>query len=135
LHCAPPRLRSFPTRRSSDLFVRGRTVLLGDAAHAMLPNLGQGAGQGIEDAVTLALLLNHSDSQQLETLLDRYTALRRRRTMTLWRQSSLMARVAQAQSPIVTRTRNAGMRLVPAPLIGAVSQRFHRWEPPFSKRQ
>src|SRR5699024_11733797 len=83
LHCAPPRLRSFPTRRSSDLFVRGRTVLLGDAAHAMLPNLGQGAGQGIEDAVTLALLLNHSDSQQLETLLDRYTALRRRRTMTL----------------------------------------------------
>ena len=125
----------YDLKRFPRSFVRGRTVLLGDAAHAMLPNLGQGAGQGIEDAVTLALLLDHSDRQQLETLLERYTALRRSRTMTLWRQSRLMARVAQAQSPIVTRTRDAGMRLVPAPLIGAASQRFHRWKPPFSMRK
>lgn len=37
-----------------DTFVRGRVVLLGDAAHAMSPNLGQGACQAIEDAVVLA---------------------------------------------------------------------------------
>jgi 2-polyprenyl-6-methoxyphenol hydroxylase-like FAD-dependent oxidoreductase len=35
---------------------RGRIVLLGDAAHAMTPNLGQGAGMAIEDAAVLAML-------------------------------------------------------------------------------
>ncbi|MEK8105489.1 FAD-dependent monooxygenase [Micromonospora sp. M12] len=34
-------------------YVRGRVALLGDAAHPMTPNLGQGAGQAIEDAVVL----------------------------------------------------------------------------------
>ena len=125
----------YDLKRLPRSFVRGRTVLLGDAAHAMLPNLGQGAGQGIEDAVTLALLLKHTDHQQLETLLARYTALRRPRTMRLWRQSRHMARVAQAESPILTSSRNTAVRLVPTSLIGAVSQRFHRWEPPFSTRK
>jgi 2-polyprenyl-6-methoxyphenol hydroxylase-like FAD-dependent oxidoreductase len=44
-----PRLRSY---------VRGRVVLVGDAAHAMTPNLGRGACEALIDAVTLADLLN-----------------------------------------------------------------------------
>lgn len=111
-------------------FWRGRTVLLGDAAHAMLPNLGQGAGQGIEDAVTLALLLRSIKEQSLEAILARYSRKRRRRVSTLWRQSRLMAQVAQSSGPVVTRVRNAVMRLVPAPLLGAASQRFHHWHSP-----
>ena len=113
-------------------FGRGRTVLLGDAAHAMLPNLGQGAGQGIEDAVTLSLLLRTRPAQPLEQILARYSAFRRRRTMILWRQFRLMARVAQASGPLSTRTRNLGMRLVPSQLIGSASQRFHQWDAPNS---
>lgn len=112
-------------------FGRGRTVLLGDAAHAMLPNLGQGAGQGIEDAVTLTLLLR--DREPLNAVLARYSARRRRRTVTFWRQSRLMARVAQASGTIASRLRNRGMHLLPASLIGSVSQRFHRWEPPHQR--
>ncbi len=40
----------------------GRLTLLGDAAHPMLPHVGQGANQAIEDAVALATLLARSDS-------------------------------------------------------------------------
>ena len=38
---------------------RGRLVLAGDAAHAMLPHLGQGAAQSIEDAAALGVLLQN----------------------------------------------------------------------------
>jgi 2-polyprenyl-6-methoxyphenol hydroxylase-like FAD-dependent oxidoreductase len=44
-----------------DQWHRGRVVLLGDAAHAMTPNLGQGACQAIEDAVTLGQCLKATD--------------------------------------------------------------------------
>ncbi|TFY80957.1 hypothetical protein EWM64_g3057 [Hericium alpestre] len=40
-------------------FVTGRVALIGDAAHAMLPHLGAGAGQGIEDSYVITRLLAH----------------------------------------------------------------------------
>jgi len=51
----------------------GRVVLLGDAAHATTPHLGQGAGMAIEDAVVLAEELNSDGSvrQQLERYMER----------------------------------------------------------------
>ncbi|GAA4110849.1 FAD-dependent monooxygenase [Enteractinococcus coprophilus] len=111
-------------------FTRGRTVLIGDAAHAMLPNLGQGAGQGIEDAVTLAILLNQTRPYDIDHALARYSRLRRPRTTRLWRQSRLMAQVAQASNPLAVRLRNFGMRLTPPQLIGSLTQQLHRWYPP-----
>ncbi|MFD2474648.1 FAD-dependent monooxygenase [Amycolatopsis silviterrae] len=63
---------------------RGGVVLLGDAAHAMLPHHGQGANQTIEDAVTLAECLAR-DSR--ETALKRYEKLRRPRTRAVQRSS------------------------------------------------
>lgn len=120
----------YDLRKPLRTLVSGRTVLIGDAAHAMLPNLGQGAGQGIEDAVTLTLLLRHTSTRGLEATLAQYSRLRHRPTSTLWRQSRLMARVAQAENPMATGLRNVGMRLTPAAVLGALSQRFHTWRPP-----
>lgn len=66
---------------------RGRAVLLGDAAHAMLPHHGQGANTTIEDAITLAELLVGAAPADLDAVLDRYQALRRARTRKIQRSS------------------------------------------------
>ncbi|MFC6233892.1 FAD-dependent monooxygenase, partial [Leucobacter soli] len=96
-------------------FVKGRTVLLGDAAHAMTPNLGQGAGQAIEDAATLVLLLRGvRRAGDLGSALARYSALRRKRTRLVWRQSRLMGRVAQASHPVSAALRDTLLRAAPA---------------------
>jgi salicylate hydroxylase len=56
---------------------RGRSVLLGDAAHAMLPHHGQGANQALEDALTLANCLTELAPAEA---FRRYERLRRTRT-------------------------------------------------------
>jgi salicylate hydroxylase len=58
----------------------GRCVLIGDAAHAMLPHQGQGANQTIEDAATLARCLAAADPADPEPALAEYEARRRHRT-------------------------------------------------------
>ena len=69
-----------PLPRWSD----GRITLLGDAAHPMLPHLGQGVNQALEDAVALATLLGHLDDPAgVPQALRSYEALRRERTATV----------------------------------------------------
>jgi salicylate hydroxylase len=59
----------------------GRLTLLGDAAHPMLPHLGQGVNQALEDAVVLAALLGASaGSGEVPDALAAYELLRRERT-------------------------------------------------------
>ena len=65
---------------------RGRAVLLGDAAHGMLPHQGQGADTIVEDAFTLAALLAEvPDTLDLPAALAAYQALRRGRTRRIQR--------------------------------------------------
>jgi salicylate hydroxylase len=60
---------------------RGRLTLLGDAAHPMLPHLGQGVNQALEDAVALAMLLGACASAAgVPRALAAYEQLRRDRT-------------------------------------------------------
>jgi len=59
---------------------RGPVALLGDAAHAMLPHLGQGANQTIEDAVVLAHVLTSSSAEDVESALRVYGERRMTRT-------------------------------------------------------
>jgi salicylate hydroxylase len=61
-------------------WTKGRLALLGDAAHAMLPHLGQGANQAIEDGVALSVLLEGRDPADVPVIVPQYEKLRRART-------------------------------------------------------
>jgi salicylate hydroxylase len=61
-------------------WTNGRLALLGDAAHPMLPHLGQGANQSIEDAFALAAVLKGASAADVPAALRRYAQVRRRRT-------------------------------------------------------
>jgi len=58
---------------------KGRLTLLGDAAHPMLPHLGQGANQSIEDGMALATLLSLVNNDAVPAALLAYERLRRER--------------------------------------------------------
>ena len=57
----------------------GRLALLGDAAHPMLPHLGQGANQAMEDGMALSIFLSEADTTDVPTALDAFEQLRRER--------------------------------------------------------
>jgi salicylate hydroxylase len=66
-------------------WTRGRLTLLGDAAHPMLPHLGQGANQSIEDGMALATILAHANRETVPAALLAYERLRRERVALIQR--------------------------------------------------
>jgi salicylate hydroxylase len=64
---------------------KGRLTLLGDAAHPMLPHLGQGANQSIEDGMALATILARADKNNVPAALLAYERLRRERVADVQR--------------------------------------------------
>ena len=91
---------------------RGRMTLLGDAAHAMTPDLGQGAGQALEDAVVLAAAVR--DGHDVEASLRRYEAERISRTTPIVRRSRQFGRLASASHGWTCALRNAVIARTPA---------------------
>jgi 2-polyprenyl-6-methoxyphenol hydroxylase-like FAD-dependent oxidoreductase len=94
------RLGALPT------WTRGTVALLGDAAHAMEANLGQGAAQTIEDAEALLVALQAGG--ELSGAPAAYATARRRRARMLQRESSRFARIALSTH---TGSRDLMMRL------------------------
>ena len=66
-------------------WTRQRLSLLGDAAHPMLPHLGQGANQSIEDGIALATILARADRATAPRALLAYERLRRERVAEVQR--------------------------------------------------
>jgi salicylate hydroxylase len=66
-------------------WTKGRLTLLGDAAHPMLPHLGQGANQSIEDGMALATILARADRKTAPAALLAYERLRRERVALVQR--------------------------------------------------
>jgi salicylate hydroxylase len=78
-----------------ETWVEGRVTLLGDAAHAMLPFLGQGAAMSVEDGLVLARCLH--DITDTDAALARYQTLRKGRCDDTQIEASAIADRLQAQ--------------------------------------
>src|SRR5450759_1904817 len=72
-------------REPLPVWTRQRLSLLGDAAHPMLPHLGQGANQSIEDGMALATILARADRETAPAALLAYERLRRERVALVQR--------------------------------------------------
>lgn len=90
---------------------RDRVVLVGDAAHGMTPNLGQGAAQSFEDVAVLALELR---ALPIAEALRAYEKARKRRAERIARQSRTMGRIFQASNPAAAWLRDAVASRTPA---------------------
>jgi 2-polyprenyl-6-methoxyphenol hydroxylase-like FAD-dependent oxidoreductase len=111
-------------------YVQGRVALLGDAAHAMSPDRGQGAGQSLEDAVVLAAAL--ASQPTVDAALRHYDTERRPRTQATARGARKDG--DRTTSRAVYRAMVTMIRMMPAALwrksIAADGNATWRWQPP-----
>ncbi|KAI0828968.1 FAD/NAD-P-binding domain-containing protein [Trametes gibbosa] len=84
-----------------ETYAKGRVAVLGDAAHGMLPHMGAGAGQGLEDAFMLSRLLSHpeTNAENIEGVLQVYSEFRRPRAQMVWDGSRFSGRVYDGTGP------------------------------------
>jgi len=93
----------------------GRVTLLGDAAHAMTPNLGQGACQAIEDAVALADCLKGTTS--ISEALKTYEKRRITRANRISRLAHYIGQAVQWENPILSIPRNIIIKSTPVSMV------------------
>ena len=114
-------------------YVRGRVVITGDAAHAMLPTIGQGAATALEDGVCVGRMIAApvSDGGDMAGALAAFDRARRRRCRQLARQANLVARLGFElgdgwRQPV----RNTLLRLIPTGPALRAGARIASWTPP-----
>ena len=90
---------------------RDRVTLLGDAAHPTTPNLGEGAGMAIEDAVCLAAIL--TEVRDVPAALQHYEQLRYPRTAAITNDSWRLGIIGQWENPFACWMRNRMTRWMP----------------------
>ncbi|MEU6721158.1 FAD-dependent monooxygenase [Nonomuraea sp. NPDC046802] len=135
LEATPPeQVRHLDIHDLPDLpaYTSGRIALLGDAAHAMSPDRGQGAGQSIEDAVVLAAAL--ADNASVPAALDVYDAQRRPRTQATARNARQAGLQVINAGPITHALTALALRLTPSTLWARLAPRalgpLWDWTPP-----
>ncbi|HFK5570813.1 TPA: FAD-dependent monooxygenase [Elizabethkingia meningoseptica] len=89
---------------------KDRIVLLGDAAHATTPNMGQGACQAIEDAYVLFRLLEKNNP---EDAFKNYPLIRREKAHHIVNTSWKIGKIAQLENKLLINLRNIMLRSTP----------------------
>lgn len=105
-----------------DRWTRSGVVLLGDAAHAMTPNLGQGAAMAMEDAAVLVGEL--ASGGALAGVLERYEKRRRPRAGRVQEMSRRQGRATQSESALLCAMRDRVISLIPDRLAIAGAKRL-----------
>ena len=100
----------------------GRVALLGDAAHPMTPDLGQGACQGIEDGVVIAACMTMASDPEIA--LATYQSARIHRVRRMVKDSRRLGVLATAESPIGSSIRNAVAALMPGWINRGITARY-----------
>lgn len=94
---------------------KGRVVLIGDAAHAVTLNMGQGAAMGMEDADVLAEIL--SEKEEIKKSLTKFEKRRYKRVKMIRDKSYILGKMAQSNSRLLSAVRNAIFKTLPAKLL------------------
>ncbi len=105
---------------------RDSVCLIGDAAHATTPNLGQGACQAIEDAWVLAHCLEKNDIH--EEAFQQFQAIRQHKVKQVVTASWSVGQMAHWQNPLAIRFRNGLMRIMPKRLGERQSESLYTLE-------
>ena len=93
-------------------WAQGPVCLIGDAAHATTPNLGQGACQAVEDAYVLGKLF--AKRLPVEEVFRQYQALRMKKAHQVVRTSWVIGKISHWQNPLGIGIRNLAMKNLPA---------------------
>jgi 2-polyprenyl-6-methoxyphenol hydroxylase-like FAD-dependent oxidoreductase len=110
-------------------FSAGRTVLVGDAAHPLLPTTSQGANLGLEDGLTLGALLG--SGADLARGLQRFDQVRLPRARRTAKTARMMARIgAGCPAGLGQVLRDAMLELLPTRRIDRFCQEITDWQAP-----
>ncbi len=90
---------------------KGRVCLIGDAAHATTPNMGQGACQAVEDAYVLGKLFRQRKSA--EEVFAKYEKLRMKKAHYIVNTSWTIGKVAHFQNNVAVWLRNTLVKIMP----------------------
>lgn len=104
-------------------------VLMGDAAHASTPNLGQGGAQAIEDAHLLAKTLSSQVTQQYgtEIAFKHFEQARRKKVDTLVKTAWQIGQVTNLSNPVACYMRNTAVRHMSKFMMQKSTQQMYAW--------